>query len=113
MGWVFARPSFTALEVAWRWLFGAPLLAVCWLQAQKILAELPPASAGLDSLNPSDPWGSAVKLAAAWEMYQPHVMAVVRWLLPASLLAWVVLSAWGATCVLRRMEPSVRRALPR
>jgi len=39
MGWVFTRPSLTALEVAWRWICGAPLLAVCWVQAQHILAR--------------------------------------------------------------------------
>jgi len=41
MGWVFSRPSLTALEVGWRWLFGVPFLLVCWVQAQHILAAIP------------------------------------------------------------------------
>ena len=36
MGWVFARPSLTLLEVGWRWLFGIPLLVVCWVQARQV-----------------------------------------------------------------------------
>lgn len=105
MGWVFARPSVIALEVAWRWLFGAPFLAVCWLLAQKILTELPPESTGLTSLDPANPWISAVKIAGAWQIYQPHVFAVGRWLAPAAIFAWAVLSGIGRNLVLRRMEP--------
>jgi hypothetical protein len=26
-----AGPSLTAIEIAWRWLFGIPFLAVCWI----------------------------------------------------------------------------------
>lgn len=107
MGWVFTRPSLTALEVAWRWLFGAPLLAVCWIQAQHILAELPPESAGLNTLDPSNPWISSIKLAAAWDMYRPHVVGVLVWLGPIAAVAWTVLSAIGRNLVLRRMDPRV------
>ena len=105
MGWVFARPSLTLIEVAWRWLFGAPLLMVCWMQSQRILAALPLDSAGLANLNPQNPWVAAVQLSDAWILYQPHVMAVLRWLLPMAALAWVVVSGVGRSLVLRRMEP--------
>jgi hypothetical protein len=107
MGWVFTRPSLTAFEVAWRWLFGAPLLAVCWIQAQHILTALPPESTGLNSLDPSNPWITAIKLAAAWDAYRPHVVAVLQWLAPLAAVAWVVLSAIGRNLVIRRMEPGV------
>ena len=105
MGWVFTRPSLTALEVAWRWIFGAPLLAVCWIQAQKILTALPPDTTGLNNLDIANPWMSAVKLAVAWDMYRPHVAAVLQWLAPAAALAWIVLSGVGRNLVLKRMEP--------
>jgi hypothetical protein len=104
MGWVFERPSLTALEVAWRWLFGAPLLAVCCMQSQKILAALPLESAGLAGLDPQNPWVAAVQLSNAWALYQPHVAAVLRWLLPAAALAWVVVSGLGRGLVLKRMD---------
>ena len=108
MGWVFTRPSLTALEVAWRWIFGAPLLLVCWIQAQHILADLSPEVAGLDTLDPSNPWVASLKLAAAWDMYRPHVSAVLVWLAPVAAAAWIVLSAVGRNLVIKRMEPAVR-----
>ena len=107
MGWVFSRPSLTALEVAWRWLFGAPLLVVCWLQAQRILAALPPESTGLSTLDPGNPWISSLKLAAAWDMYRPHVADVMQWLAPITAIAWVVLSGLGRNVVLMRMRPGL------
>jgi hypothetical protein len=108
MGWVFARPSLTALEVAWRWLFGLPFLAVCWIEANKILIALPPESAGLSTIDPQNPWVATVQLSNAWALYEPSVTAVLRWLLPVAALAWVVISGLGRSLVLKRIEPTVR-----
>ena len=35
MGWVFARPSLTAIEIAWRWTFALPFMIVILLEAIK------------------------------------------------------------------------------
>lgn len=103
MGWVFSRPKLTAFEIAWRWIFGIPFLAVCWVQAQKILAILTPESAGLSSIDPQNPWVAATQLAHTWSLYQPHVEAVFRWLAPLAALAWVVVSGLGRSLVLRHL----------
>jgi hypothetical protein len=108
LGWVFVRPSLTALEVAWRWLVGAPLLYVCWVQAQRIFTDLPPDTTGLNSFDISAPWVSAIKLAAAWDMYRPHVLSVLSWLVPVGAIAWIIVSAIGRNVVLKRMEPRLR-----
>jgi hypothetical protein len=108
MGWVFARPSLTILEVAWRWLFGAPLLVVCWMQTQRILAALPLEAAGVTAINPQNPWVAVVQLSDAWALYQPHVVAVLRWLVPLAALAWAVVSGLGRSLVLKRMQPELR-----
>jgi hypothetical protein len=108
MGWVFARPSLTAMEVAWRWLFGLPFLFVCWMQSQKILAALPPDSAGLTTLDPQNPWVAAVQLSNAWTLYQPHIHELLRWLLPVAALVWVVDSALGRSLLLKQMAPTLR-----
>ncbi|UWZ83251.1 hypothetical protein [Occallatibacter riparius] len=107
MGWVFARPSLTVIEVVWRWLVGAPILFVCWVQLQKIVAELPPETTGLNALDITNPWVSALKLAVAWDMYRPHLVMVLRWLVPAAAIAWIVVSGIGRNIVLRRMEPRI------
>ena len=108
MGWVFARPSLTLLEVAWRWLFGLPFLAVCWFQAQRILAALPPESTGLASLDSQNPWVAAVQLAGAWEVYKPLVSVALLRILPLAAVAWVIVSGLGRALVLNRLEPRLR-----
>jgi hypothetical protein len=107
MGWVFARPFLTVLEVAWRWLVGVPLLLICWNQAQKILAVLPPDATGLDKLDLQNPWISAVRLADAWDLYRPLVVHVLAWLAPVAAAAWVIVSGLGRNLVLKRLEPRV------
>jgi hypothetical protein len=108
MGWVFRRPSLTALEVAWRWIVGVPLLVICVRQAQNILVVLPPDTTGLDSLDIANPWISAIKLAAAWDIYRPHVTIALRWLIPVAAVAWILASGIGRNLVVMRMEPRVR-----
>jgi hypothetical protein len=108
MGWVFAHPSLTALEVLWRWTFGLPFLLLCWIQVQKILAALPPDSTGLTTLDPQNPWVAVVQLGNVWALYQPHVAAVLHWLLPAAVVVWVVVSGLGRGFLLKRMVPSLR-----
>ncbi len=107
MGWVFAHPSLTALEVAWRWIFGGPMLLVCWIQAQRILGQLPLEFTGLDKVSLQDPWVSAVRLADAWDLYRPHVVHVLVWLGPLAAVAWVVVSALGRNLVMKRLEPGL------
>jgi hypothetical protein len=105
MGWVMVRPSLTTLEVAWRWLVGAPLLIACWSQLQRILTELPPESTGLDKFDITNPWVSALRVAAAWDAYRPHLVGVLRWLAPVAAVAWIIVSGIGRNLVLKRMVP--------
>ena len=105
MGWVSDRPSLTALEVIWRWTFGIPLLLICWKQWQQILAAFPLESSGFNAIDAQNPWVAIVQLTNVWTFYQPHVLVVLRWLLPAAALAWVAISGIGRNLVLKRMDP--------
>jgi hypothetical protein len=109
MSWVFSRPSLTLIEIGWRWLFGLPLLAVCWIEARRILIALPPESAGLNSINPQNPWVAVVQLTGAWALYRPLVAAVLSWLLPVAALAWVVASGLGRNLLLQRLTAGPAR----
>ena len=104
MGFVWRHPSLTAIEVAWRWLFGAPLLVIAWGQAQQILARIPPDSVGLDRLDFQNPWLSSVLLADAISRYEAPVASVLRWFLPVSVAGWAIVSGLGRTLVLVRMN---------
>ncbi len=108
MGWVFVRPQFTGLEVAWRWIFGAPFLLICWREFQRIVTAVPPESAGVNNLDTQNPWVAVLQLGNVWAHYQPHVAAVLQWLTPAAALAWVVVSGVGRGIVFKRLEPGVR-----
>ena len=96
MGWAFRRPSLTALEVAWRWLFGIPVLVVCWRQAQQIVAAFPIESSGFNSIDPQNPWVAILQLANVADYEQPpfwscigcSLAAIVGLASPASGATW-------------------------
>jgi hypothetical protein len=108
MGDVFRRPSLIAIEVAWRWLFGIPFLLVCRQQAQQILAAYPVDSSAFASLDTQNPWVAAVQISDGISFYEPHVLAVLRWLLPAAAALWIVVSGLGRGLLLQRMDGPMR-----
>jgi hypothetical protein len=111
MGWVFARPSLPAIEIAWRWAFGIPFLAVCSLQVLRILLTIGRQEllgSDLTSINPQNPWLAATQISRIIVLCQPFFLAGLRWLLPIAALAWVVVSGIGRGLLLRRMEPTLR-----
>ncbi|MGD0913388.1 MAG: hypothetical protein ABR928_15965 [Terracidiphilus sp.] len=108
MGAVIRRPGLTLIELCWRWLVGIPILAVLWQQAQLMLAEYPLESSGAGSVDFTNPWLAAQQVAGAWSYYIPHIMGVMRWLLPVWAVAWIVVSALGRNLLLMRIEPRLR-----
>jgi hypothetical protein len=108
MGGVFRRPSLIAIEVGWRWLFGIPFLLICWQQAQQILAAHPLESSGFNSIDTQNPWVAAVQISNGISLYEPHVLACLRWLLLAAAIIWIVISGLGRGLLLQRMEARMR-----
>jgi hypothetical protein len=106
MSEIFRRPSLIAIEIGWRWLFGIPFLLVCWNQIQQILAAYPLEASGFNSIDAQNPWIAATQIAHVISYYQPHVLVVARWLLPAAALAWVVISGVGRAVLLRCLLPN-------
>ena len=106
MGWVFRGLSLTAIEVAWRWLFGIPLLFICWNQGQQILAAFPLESSGFNSLDAQNPWVAVVQLAGVVAYYQPaRVWPCCAGSCRQPRSAWVVVSGLGRNLVLKRIDP--------
>jgi hypothetical protein len=98
------RPSLTALEVLWRWLFGIPALLLLWHEAVKILNATPVDIAALRRMTVVDPMGSAETIAQALAVLVPPVWQVAVWLVPLLLVGWVVVSSLGRTVLLRRTD---------
>jgi hypothetical protein len=97
------KPSQIAIEIAWRWLFGIPFLLVCSRQVRQILAAHPLESSGAGALDTQNPWIAASQIATVFAYYEPHVLAVLRWLFPGAALAWIVISGLGRNWLLRRI----------
>lgn len=111
------RPSLTAIEVGWRWLFGIPALLLVGSQVRKVLlaatsGTLDPASLGLDRAlltDPigaltADPLGAAQKFASALAQVLPGFEHLALVLLLPLALAWIALCSLGRTLLLRRFD---------
>jgi len=105
MGSVFRKPSLVAIEVAWRWLFGVPFLYVLWRQLRMILTAVPLESSGVGAIDTQNPWIAARQIAALVAYYGPHFQAVLRWLIPAAAIAWVIASGLGRALLIAQMAP--------
>ena len=104
MSFCWRHPSVTAIEVGWRWLFGAPFLLLLQAQSHQVLLRIPPNSVGFNHLDFQNPWVSTAILADAAGLYEPAVADVLRWLAPLAVVVWAVVSGVGRTFVLSRME---------
>ena len=102
---------WTALEVAWRWAFGVPALAVAAYEVVKILRVTPVDVTALREMSIVDMMGSAETLAKAMEVLLPPVLHVLAWLGPVLVAVWVVASSIGRTVVLRRVDASLHKRL--
>ena len=114
------RPTLIGIEVGWRWLVGIPALALIYTQVHRALlaatqGTLDPARLGLDKalLNDpvgalaGDPLGAAGKFSGAISILHPYLAHFAVWLVPLLLAAWIVVSSFGRTLVLRRAEPAM------
>jgi hypothetical protein len=99
------RPSLTALEVAWRWGFGAPAAALIGYEGLRIVRETRVDVGALGQMSLLDPTGSAATLAQMSAALMPPVLRTAEWLGPLLLTVWVVVSSFGRGMVLRRVDP--------
>ena len=107
MAWCRKRPSLTALEVLWRWIYGIPTLLLLKYEAERILLATPLDYTGLKQMTLLDPMKSSVTLAKAMLALTPPLTAVAIWLIPLLLVSWVIVSSLGRTLVLKRVDPQL------
>ena len=98
------RPSLTALEVLWRWAFGAPAAAFVAYEVLSILRETRVDLGVLKRMSVLDPMGAAATLNQTASVLLPPTMRVAEWLGPLLLVVWVIASSFGRTAVLRRVD---------
>lgn len=110
--WAWRHPLVVLMEIGWRWLFGAPLLWVCWFAVQLVLSETQWQATGVQRVSANqlltDPMGAAAAIGAFAQMALPVLEQVAKWAAPVFAVLWVLLSSAGRTLVLRRMDPTMR-----
>jgi hypothetical protein len=111
----WSRPSLLALEIAWRWLFGAPALLLLYYEGAHILAVTATQleSTGIEQFTLQDPMRGVVMVADAIAVLKPPVMHAAMWLLPLLAVGWSIVSGTGRNLVLRRYDQTLpMRPLP-
>ena len=105
----WSRPSLVALEVAWRWLFGAPALLLLYYEGARIMTAISGQlqAAGVDQFALQDPTRGAVIIADTFAALWPPALRVTLWLGPLLILGWSVVSGVGRNMVLRRYDPQL------
>ena len=105
------RPSLTALEVLWRWVYGIPALLLVWLCVSSMLMSLPLDWDGLKRMTLLDPMAAANTLGTAITSISPVLLLLARWLVPVLIAAWILISSVGRTVVLRRADGRLHRRI--
>jgi hypothetical protein len=106
------RPSLLFMELAWRWLFGLPMLLILALQTAHIYAIVSRqlTAIGMDQFSIVDPMQAAVIAANIYAILAPPIVHLIVWLVPAAAIVWAIVSAIGRNAVLRRYDPTLPSA---
>lgn len=109
LGYCWSRPSLAGLEVLWRWLFGAPALALLYFVGAHIYAATSArlAATGIDHLSLLEPMQAAVVASNVFAILWPPVLHAVFWIAPLLLVGWSFASGVGRNVVLRRYDPAL------
>jgi hypothetical protein len=102
----WSRPSLLALEIAWRWLFGAPALLLLYFEGARILAATAGQleAIGIAQFTLQDPMRGMVMIADALAVLWPPVLHAAMWLLPLLAVGWSIVSGIGRNLVFRRFD---------
>ena len=106
-GYCWSRPSLLLIEVAWRWLYGAPALALMYYEGLRLLASVPLATTGIYDFSLQDTDHATVIIANVWEVLTPPLFHLLAWLVPLLGLGWAIASGLGRSYLLRRYDPTL------
>lgn len=107
----WSRPSLTAFEVLWRWMYGVPALVLLWFIGRRVLSQSSFDVAVLEGVTVTRPLDAAQALTTALTALLPAITSQVLWVAPLLMLVWVVWSSIGRTFVLRRAYPELHSRL--
>jgi hypothetical protein len=106
-GYCWSRPSLLLLELAWRWLYGAPALLLVYYEGARLLGSVPLAATGVYDFSLQDTDRATIIIANVWEALTPPLFHLLWWLAPLLGLGWALASGLGRSVVLRRYDPAL------
>lgn len=103
------RPSLVAIELAWRWLFGIPLLAALSLTALRIWTQTAAQirATGLFDFSLQFPLNGALSIAETYQILRAPILHALAWIVPLAVVAGAVAAGIGRNAVLRRYQPAL------
>jgi hypothetical protein len=104
---VWRRPSLTGLEILWRWVAGAPILALAAWRIQVASPTVHVNTGALQAMTVFKPVEAFATMHDAWAAVMPAARPVVMWLLPLAGVLWLVVAAVGRTAVMRRLDKTM------
>ena len=107
MSAVWRRPSVSVLEILWRWMIGAPILALVLYEVNYVAHGTALDTAALEAMTVFQPVAVFRTLHVAIVAILPVARPIALWLIPVSVAAWLLVSALGRTVVLRRFDSTL------
>jgi hypothetical protein len=104
---VWRRPSLTGLEIVWRWVAGAPMLALVAWRVEVASPTVHVDTAALGAMTVFKPLEAFGAMHAAVAAIVPAAKPVAVWLLPLAAVMWLVVAAVGRTVVMRRFDKTL------
>jgi hypothetical protein len=101
-------PGLLARELAWRWLFGIPALAVLFYCTQRLLAILFASHTDFEEFSLQQPAAAAQIVRASYVLIAPAALRSAIWIAPLLMIGWAIASGVGRASVLRALAPESR-----
>jgi hypothetical protein len=102
------RPALIARELAWRWIFGIPALALLYFCARQLLAVLFAAHTRIDDFSLQQPVMAAEIVRASYHAILPAALGLACWAAPLLIVGWAFASGVGRAVLLRALVPRSR-----
>ena len=99
------QPRLLAIELAWRWCFGIPALAVLAYEGNALIARTRLPAGGMDNFSLTDPNAAALAFSNTSATLLPGLEHLAWWLGPILAVGWAFSSGIGRSVLLRRMVP--------
>jgi hypothetical protein len=109
LGLCWRRSSLVALEVAWRWLFGIPLLAALFLTGLRIWNQTAAQirATGFFDFSLQFPLNGALSIAETYQILRAPTLHTLAWIVPLAIVAGSIAAGIGRNAVLRRYQPTL------